>query len=82
MLANVGIKKYVGSKVIKIVFALDTIDLAATSITKNNPEATPKKRYKVSTRFSLKFLSDNGKVTVRKKARLWIEMLRNVEVRC
>lgn len=43
MLANVGIKKYASSKVIKLVLILDTIDLTATSITKNNPKVTPMK---------------------------------------
>ncbi|GAB7391096.1 hypothetical protein LGFR6_17190 [Lactococcus garvieae] len=51
MLANVGIKKYVGSKVIKSVIVLATIDLTAISITKNNTKVTPRKRYKVGIRF-------------------------------
>lgn len=71
MLANVGIKKYIGSKVIKAVIVLAVIGLTVIFITENNTKVTPRKKYKVSTKIF-------RVITVRKK----LSMLKNVEVRC
>ena len=41
MLANVSIKNYFSSKVIKAVLILTTIGLIVISVMKNNPKVTP-----------------------------------------